>query len=122
MFRPATPVSAVPVLPATSTPEIWAAVPVPAETASTIISVSAWAVVGFITVPTSFGSWRSTTFPPGARTSSTRYGCMSTPPLAIADAIMAIWSGVIPSRSCPKASLPGSASKSCFGKNSRPCS
>ena len=112
----------MPVLPATSTPEIWAAVPVPAETASTIISVSTRAVEGFITVPTSFGSWRSTTFPPGARMSSTRYGCMSTPPFAMADATIAICSGVMPSRSCPNASRPGSASESCFGKNSRPFS
>ena len=35
-------------------------------------SVSTWAVDGFITRPTSFGSCRSTTFPPGPRMSWTR--------------------------------------------------
>ena len=64
VLRPATPVSAVPVFPATSTPEICAAVPVPAETAETIMSVSAGAVDVFIARPTSFGSCRTTTFPP----------------------------------------------------------
>src|SRR5262249_42542835 len=42
------PVSAVPVLPATTTPGIWAAVPVPACTTSTIMFLSAPAVAGFV--------------------------------------------------------------------------
>src|SRR5215207_8558539 len=47
VFRPATPVSAVPVLPATRTPEIRAAVPVPPETTPSIIPAIWSAISGF---------------------------------------------------------------------------
>ena len=50
LLRPETPVSAVPVLPATDTPEIWAAVPVPDSTTSVIMAVSSAAVDGSIAV------------------------------------------------------------------------
>src|SRR5213080_3808193 len=45
---PGPPVSAVPVLPATLIPEIWAAVPVPPVTTACIISFSCEAVLGRI--------------------------------------------------------------------------
>ena len=48
VFRPAIPVSAVPVLPATVMPSIRAAVPVPSSTASFIIDADRPAVSGFI--------------------------------------------------------------------------
>ena len=48
-------VSAVPVLPATRTPGIWACVPVPLCTTRSIIAVTSDAVEGFITVDCTWG-------------------------------------------------------------------
>src|SRR5215216_7464255 len=59
-FLPVTPVSAVPVLPATGTPEIWAAVPVPPSTTALIMAVSSAAVFGSIAFFHSSGSDRWT--------------------------------------------------------------
>ena len=57
------PVSAVPVYPATGTPGIWAAVPVPDSTTRIIIGVSTIAVSRFITRRMSSGYVR-VTMPP----------------------------------------------------------
>src|SRR5690606_16765709 len=63
---------AVPVLPATSTPPICAAVPEPERTTSTIISVSACAVAGDTERRSSVGLASSTTARSAVRTRSTR--------------------------------------------------
>ena len=108
VLMPSTPVSAVPVLPATRTPGICAFVPVPPVTTDSIIVVSSLAVWDEIACPSSFGFVVRSTPPPGLRILSTTYGCMTTPPLAIAAPTMAICSGVTWSRSWPNASRPGS--------------
>ena len=93
-FRPETPVSAVPVLPATGTPGIWAAVPVPDSTTARIMAVSSAAVRGLIAFLHSFGLERSITFPSGATILSTSVGCMTIPSFPTPAATSAIWSGV----------------------------
>ena len=108
VFTPGAPVSAVPVLPATATPGICAAVPVPPVTTDSIIAVSSFAVSGEIARERTFGLWRTIVEPSGAVIFSTTYGCITTPSLAIPAATIAIWSGVTWSRSWPKASRPGS--------------
>ena len=71
VFRPAIPVSAVPVLPPTVSPEIFAAVPVPPSTACCIISATSFAVSGLTARPRSCGFVRTTIEPFGATTRST---------------------------------------------------
>jgi hypothetical protein len=120
VLRPATPVSAVPVLPATRTPAICARVPVPSATAASIISVSAEAEDGSIARRHSRGRVRSIVSPPGFVMRSTRNGRMSEPPFATDAVTMAICSGETSSRSCPKASRPASTSLSSRGTNGFP--
>jgi len=124
VLTPLAPVSAVPVLPATDTPEIWAAVPVPDSTTSCIIWVSCAAVSGETARESSCGCVREIVEPrsPGATTFSTTYGLMTTPPFAIPAATIAIWIGVTCIRSCPKASRPGSTWFGSCGRKRRPWS
>src|SRR6266516_4362712 len=68
---PGPPVSAVPVLPATRTPGIWAAVPVPPVTTACIIWLTASAVLVFIARLYLCGFVRTITLPPGAVTRPT---------------------------------------------------
>ena len=84
------PVSAVPVLPATSTPLSAAAVPVPSLTTFFIMSPSWPAAFGDITRDWRAGSTRSVTRPSLATTRSTRVGRISLPPLPTAEATIAI--------------------------------
>ena len=88
------PVSAVPVLPATSTPLRAAAVPVPSRTTFFIMSPSWPAAFGEITRDWRVGSTRLVTRPSLATTRSTRVGRISLPPLPTAEATIAICSGV----------------------------
>ena len=118
VFRPAIPVSAVPVLPATVKPEIWAAVPVPSSTASFIIAPTARAVSGLIARSSTSGFERTSTRPSGATIRSITCGFITTPSFAIVAATIAICSGVTSSRSCPNASRPGSTSVSSAGSKS----
>src|SRR5439155_12377722 len=115
VFTWATALSAVPVLPATWTPEICAAVPVPLWTAPTIICVISCAVCGLIARPSTSGLVREIVPPPCAVILSTTYGRMTRPPFAIAPAIIAICSGLTSIRSCPNASRPGSTLFWSFG-------
>jgi hypothetical protein len=100
--------SAVPVLPATVTPGICAAVPVPRWTTCTIMSRIAAAVAGFVACLQVRGCSFEITPPPGARTSFTSLGTGTFPLFAIAAATSAICSGVTSIRSWPNASRPGS--------------
>ena len=68
---PLFPVSAVPVLPATGTPGICAAVPVPPVTTDCIIRFSSWAVCGLIARLSIFGVVRVTREPFGCSIRST---------------------------------------------------
>ena len=63
---------AVPVLPATLTPSIWAAVPVPSDTTASIIRVSWAATSGETAEPNDVGSVVLITDRSGARTCLTR--------------------------------------------------
>ncbi len=119
-FRPGTPVSAVPVFPATWMPSIWAAVPVPDSTTCTIMGVSSAAVDSLTTRRSSSGRVRCTTSPSGLTIRSTTCGSIRTPPFAIVPTTIAIWSGVTRSRSWPNASRPGSTAFGSFGSKSRP--
>ena len=94
-------VSAVPVLPATGTPEIAALVPVPSLTTPSIAVVSSSAVLALTGWLYSEGSSRSTTRPSGSTTRFQICGFISLPPLATAAATIAICSGVASSRSWP---------------------
>src|SRR5207244_10514909 len=76
---PGPPDSAVPVLPATLIPEIWAAVPVPPVTTACIIWFSTAAVPGFMARWYFRGCVRVTMPPPGAVTRPTTYGRMTKP-------------------------------------------
>jgi hypothetical protein len=99
----------VPVLPPTSTPLIWAPVPVPSFTAATIICRSWLAVRGetaWLPKPPSDQVsmsgpriWR----PLGSRTASTRRGAISSPSLTRAAASSAICIGVARTSRCPMA-------------------
>src|SRR5262245_28800454 len=122
------PCCAVPVLPATGMPGIWAFWPVPFSTTSTIMLVRALATSGEIAgwFGIGFGSAVNTGVRSGPRTSWTRYGCMTTPPFATPAAIIAACSGVIATSNWPiaeSAVCGGSASSgkmlvaSCIGKS-----
>src|SRR5215813_7711482 len=63
VFTPGAPVSAVPVLPATATPGIWAAVPVPPVTTDSIMAVRALAVSAEIGREYTFGLCRTIVAP-----------------------------------------------------------
>src|SRR5947199_9816692 len=102
-----TPVSAVPVLPATGIPEVCADVPVPPVTTACIIELSWAATCGRITRASLCGFVSTIVFPPGAITRCTRYGRISRPWFATVEATIAICSGVTCSRSCQNASRPG---------------
>src|SRR6202795_4001483 len=102
-------VSAVPVLPATWTPGIAAAVPVPPWTTATIIWVRVAAVSGLIALPRVPGLVFLTVAPPWVVIFWTTYGLGTIPPFAPVDATMAIWSGVASIVHWPKARRPGSA-------------
>jgi hypothetical protein len=101
-------VSAVPVLPATRTPEIAALVPVPSETTPSIAVVSSSAVLPEIAWLYWSGASFETSRPSGSITRFHSCGFISLPPLATALATIAICSGVASSRSCPIASRPRS--------------
>src|SRR5690606_17369038 len=80
---------AVPVLPATVTPEICAAVPEPSSTTETIMSRSWEAVDSDTERPMLDGRVSETTSSSASRTVSTENGSISSPPFAIAEVIMA---------------------------------
>ena len=102
-------VSAVPVLPATTTPGICACVPVPACTTSTIMFFSSPAVDGFVAVPQHVRvEPLDRPSRPARRTCLISVGRISTPPFATAAATIAICSGVVSILSWPNASRPGS--------------
>src|SRR4051812_20567964 len=95
VFRvPVPPVSAVPVLPATFTPGIWAAVRVPPVTTACIIWLIASAVLGLIARLYLCGLVRTITEPPGEVMRWTTDGFMTTPSFATPPAAIAICSGV----------------------------
>ena len=82
-------VCAVPVLPATCTPLIWALVPVPDWTTASIIVVS-WLATSGVTAVENWVGWVSEIVSSSEdRIRLTRYGCITTPPLAIPAATMA---------------------------------
>ena len=87
-------VCAVPVLPATWTPLIWPGLPVPFLTTSTIIWVSWLATSGVTAWCSDSGLVSDTVFRSAVRTFCTRYGFITSPPLAIPAATIAICSGV----------------------------
>src|SRR6266567_403355 len=87
---PLLPVSAVPVLPATGTPGICAAVPVPPVTTASIMDVSSAAVLGFIATLSFEGDVFVTSEPLGETTLFTTYGLITTPWLATPAATIAI--------------------------------
>src|ERR1051325_4391587 len=91
---PGPPFSAVPVLPATLTPGIWAAVPVPPVTTACIIWFTASAVVVRSARFYWCGFVLTIVAPPGEVTRDTTYGRMITPFCPTAAAAMAICSGV----------------------------
>src|SRR6185295_12572976 len=102
------PTSAVPVLPATSMPSSAAAVPVPSLTTWSIIAPTLEAVSADMTCDISPGSMRRTVRPSRSTTRSAMCGFMSLPPLATAEATIAICSGVTVSLSWPMAMRPTS--------------
>src|SRR5665647_234094 len=85
---------AVPVLPATSMPEIWAEVPVPDLTTVSIIRVRAAATSGLIACESCSGWVWSMTSRLLFLVSLTRYGFMTVPLLAMAALTIAICRGV----------------------------
>ena len=101
-------ISAVPVLPASSTPSSAAAVPVPSLTTFFIIAVSSRAVDVFITRSASSPSISSCVRPSGSTIFCVMCGFIRTPPLAIVAATVAICSGVTSSLSWPIAMRPTS--------------
>ena len=101
---------AVPVLPATVTPGICAAVPVPSLTTASIILVTAVAVEGFMTTDCTRGATVCTVRPSGLTTRSVRWGTISVPWFATAAATSAICSGVTSSLSWPIPMRPTSTS------------
>jgi hypothetical protein len=94
---------AVPVLPATSMPLIWAGVPVPDLTTVTIILFRAAATSGVIACESRSGWLWSMTSRLLFRVSLTRYGFMTVPLLAMAALTIAICSGVTRTSYCPMA-------------------
>jgi hypothetical protein len=84
---------AVPVLPATWRPEIWAAVPVPPSTTWSIMSWRSPATRSGITWPKSSPSNRLTTLPLSETTCWATNGPIRRPPLAMVAATVAIWRG-----------------------------
>jgi hypothetical protein len=92
---------AVPVLPPTSTPLIWAFLPVPLRTTTAIICCSSAACSGVIGLESTLGLRVSSGFRSGACTMLTRYGSISTPSLAIAADTIAICSGLAATSNCP---------------------
>ena len=106
------PTSAVPVFPATVMPSSAAAVPVPSSTTRLIIALSCSAVSGFMTTACRSGWILSLTRPSFCTIRSVRRGFISRPPLPIAAATTAIWSGparISPSSPpCPIATRPTS--------------
>ena len=86
--------SAVPVLPATWTPEICAEVPVPYCTTATIICWTSWATWALVT-RTKRGRWWAS-----------RVGIGRRPPIAIVAATSVISRGVVCTRPCPIAEEP----------------
>ena len=86
--------SAVPVLPATTTPGICAEVPVPYCTTATIICWTSWATLALVT-RTKRGRWWAS-----------RVGIGRRPPIAIVAATSVISSGVACTRPCPIAEEP----------------
>ena len=110
-------ISAVPVLPATSIPWSAAAVPVPSRTTLVIISVSCAAVRSLMTRRSRSGSTRSATRPSGSTIDPVRVGFMSSPPLATADATIAICSGVTRSLSWPMPMRPTSTNRDVGGRS-----
>lgn len=88
-----TPCWAVPVLPPTTAPGIAALRPVPFSTTFTISSCISSAVAGLIARPMVCWVVRRTWEPSSWVVRSTRYGVLSSPPLATAAATIAIWRG-----------------------------
>ena len=106
----------MPVLPATWMPGIAAALPVPPSVTATIICVSVAAVSGLDrAAEVRRASSLRTVEPSCATIFCTTYGFGTTPPFAIVEATIAIWSGVTSIRSCPNASRPGSTWCGSFG-------
>ena len=108
-------ISAVPVLPASSTPSSAAAVPEPSRTTDCIIVSSLAALSADITRSASSGSGSSTVRPSGSITFSTSRGSIRTPPLPIVCATVAICSGVTSSSAWPIAVRPTSTSRELIG-------
>src|SRR5699024_4064950 len=94
-------VCAVPVFPATSTPEIWAAWPVPDSTTETIISRSDRAVQELTARASASGLVRERTDKSELRTVFTRCGAMGMPSLALAAELIATSNGVTRTSNCP---------------------
>ena len=108
-------ISAVPVLPASSTPSSAAAVPEPSRTTDFIIVPTFAALSSDITRSASSGSGSSTVRPSGSITFSTSRGFMRIPPLPIVCATVAICSGVTSSRAWPIAVRPTSTRSELIG-------
>ena len=109
----------MPVLPATSTPESAAAVPVPSRTTFFIIAVRSLAVLADTTRCSSSGSTSSTVRPSGSTALAMICGLRRTPPLPIVCATVAIWSGVAKRSPWPIATRPTSTRSDVIG-TSRP--
>src|SRR4051794_8533604 len=114
------PTSAVPVLPATWMPLSAPAVPDPSFTTLVIITASLSEASFDITRENRSGSIRCLILPSLRSMRSVRWGRMSLPSLATADATIAIWKGVTWSRSWPIATRP--MSTAAVGSISRPLS
>ena len=93
--------------------------PVPSRTTLRIISVRSREVCSDITRCASSGSGSSIVRPSGSTIFCTSRGSIRTPPLPIACATVAIWSGVTSSLSCPIAMRPTSMRPD-VGDSSRP--
>ena len=120
-LRPCRLTSAVPVLPATSTPSSAAAVPVPSLTTLRIMSPTFFAESSDITRSASSGSGSSTVRPSGSTILETSRGSIRTPPLPIVCATVAICSGVTSRSPWPIATRPMStASEVGFTSRLRP--
>ena len=107
---------AVPVLPATLTPEIRAGVPVPRSTTDVIISVSMPAVLGETAVESAVGLVWSSTSRSADVIRSTTYGFITTPWLAMPADTIAICSGVAATSYCPMDDSARSGGVSVVGK------
>ena len=108
-------ISAVPVLPASSTPSSAAAVPEPSRTTDFIIVPTFAALSADITRSARLGSGSSTVRPSGSITFSTIRGSIRTPPLPIVCATVAICSGVTSSSAWPIAVRPTSTELELIG-------